>query len=63
MLTVLGRRVLHTGPLGSASMLKVMTNYLATANLITLSEALVTCKATRPDLNSLRRSAHRVLRP
>ncbi|MED5305592.1 MAG: NAD(P)-dependent oxidoreductase, partial [Pseudomonadota bacterium] len=40
VLTVLGRRVLHTGPLGSASMLKVMTNYLATANLITLSEAL-----------------------
>ena len=51
VLTVLGRRVLHTGPLGSASMLKVMTNYLATANLITLSEALVTCKATGLDLN------------
>ena len=31
VLTILGRRVLHTGPLGSASMLKVMTNYLATA--------------------------------
>ena len=52
LLTVLGRRVLHTGPLGSASMLKVMTNYLATANLITLSEALVTCKATGLDLNT-----------
>ena len=52
VLTVLGRRVLHTGPLGSASMLKVMTNYLATANLITLSEALVTCKATGLDLNT-----------
>ena len=52
VLTLLGRRVLHTGPLGSASMLKVMTNYLATANLITLSEALVTCKATGLDLNT-----------
>ena len=52
VLTILGRRVLHTGPLGSASMLKVMTNYLATANLITLSEALVTCKATGLDLNT-----------
>ena len=52
VLAVLGRRVLHTGPLGSASMLKVMTNYLATANLITLSEALVTCKGTGLDLNT-----------
>ena len=52
VLTILGRRVLHTGPLGSASMLKVMTNYLATANLITLSEALVTCKAIGLDLNT-----------
>ncbi|MHC8508350.1 MAG: NAD(P)-dependent oxidoreductase [Rhodospirillales bacterium] len=42
VLTVLGRRVLHTGPLGSASILKVMTNYLATANLVSLSEALTT---------------------
>jgi len=52
VLTVLGRRILHTGPLGSASKLKVMTNYLATANLITLCEALVTCKATGLDLNT-----------
>lgn len=52
VLTVLGRRVLHTGDLGSASKLKVMTNYLATANLITLCEALVTCKATGLDLNT-----------
>lgn len=52
VLTVLGRRILHTGPLGSASILKVMTNYLATANLLTLCEALVTCKATGLDLNT-----------
>ena len=49
-LTVLGRRVLHTGEIGTASMLKVMTNYLATANLITIAEALVTMKAAGMDL-------------
>lgn len=50
MLTTLGRRVLHTGPIGSASILKVMTNYLATANLLTVSEALVTMKAAGMDM-------------
>ena len=40
VLTVMGRRVLHTGGLGSASVLKVVTNYLATANLVSLSEAV-----------------------
>jgi 3-hydroxyisobutyrate dehydrogenase len=50
MLTILGRRVLHTGPVGSASVLKVVTNYLATANLVSCAEALVTCKAAGMDL-------------
>lgn len=50
-LTTLGRRVLHTGEIGSASTLKVMTNYLATANLLTCCEALVTMKAAGIDLN------------
>ncbi|SEV98199.1 3-hydroxyisobutyrate dehydrogenase [Cognatiyoonia koreensis] len=50
LLTTLGRRVLHTGPIGTASKLKVMTNYLATANLLTLCEALVTMKAAGLDL-------------
>ena len=50
MTTVLGRRVLHTGPLGSASTLKVMTNYLATANLLTCCEALITMKAAGMDM-------------
>jgi 3-hydroxyisobutyrate dehydrogenase len=49
-LTTLGRRILHTGPLGSASTLKVMTNYLATANLLTLCEALVTMERAGLDL-------------
>lgn len=48
-LTVLGRRVLHTGEIGTASKLKVMTNYLATANLITMCEAMVTMKAAGLD--------------
>jgi len=50
ILTTLGRRVLHTGDVGSASTLKVMTNYLATANLLTVCEALVTMKAAGLDL-------------
>lgn len=52
LLTKMGRRVLHTGDLGSASVLKVVTNFLATANLITCAEALVTCKAVGMDLNT-----------
>ncbi|EAQ24451.1 NAD(P)-dependent oxidoreductase [Roseovarius sp. 217] len=50
LLTTMGRRVLHTGDLGSASLLKVMTNYLATANLLTLCEAMVTMKGAGLDL-------------
>ncbi len=52
VLTILGRRILHTGPLGTASVLKVMTNYLATANLLTLCEALTTMKKAGLDLNT-----------
>jgi len=52
LLTTMGRRVLHTGDLGSASMLKVVTNFLATANLVTCAEALVTCKALDIDLGT-----------
>ncbi len=50
VLTAMGRRILHTGRLGSASILKVVTNYLATANLMTLCEALATSKAVGMDL-------------
>ncbi len=50
LLTVLGRNILHTGPLGSASVLKVMTNYLATANLLAVTEALATMAAAGLDL-------------
>ena len=51
-LKTMGRRILHTGELGSASVLKVVTNYLATANLVTCCEALVTAKAAGMDLNT-----------
>ena len=50
LLTTMGRRILHTGPLGSASVLKVVTNYLATANLVSVCEALVTSAAAGMDL-------------
>ncbi len=49
-LKAMGRRILHTGGLGSASLLKVLTNYLATANLVTLCEALVTARKAGMDL-------------
>ncbi len=40
VLSIMGHRLLHTGAIGTASQLKVMTNYLATANLISCCEAL-----------------------
>lgn len=52
VLKTLGRRILHTGDVGTASVLKVITNYLATANLVSLCEALVTAKAAGMDLNT-----------
>ena len=51
-LTKMGRRILHTGALGSATILKVVTNYLATANLVSLAEALSACKAANMDLKT-----------
>jgi 3-hydroxyisobutyrate dehydrogenase len=52
LLVHLGRQILHTGELGSASKLKVMTNYLATVNLLSLCEALTTMKAAGLDLST-----------
>ncbi|MDE0530830.1 MAG: NAD(P)-dependent oxidoreductase [Albidovulum sp.] len=52
VLSAMGRRILHTGRLGSASILKVVTNYLATANLVSLCEALATSKRAGMDLNT-----------
>lgn len=50
-LSILGRQILHTGPLGSASVLKVITNYLCTAHLVALAEALTTAKVAGLDMN------------
>ena len=50
LLTKMGRKVLHTGDLGSASILKVITNYLATANLVSCTEALTVAKGAGMDL-------------
>ncbi len=52
VLTTMGRRILHTGALGTASQLKVMTNYLCTVHLVALAEALTVCKATGLDMNT-----------
>ena len=51
VLTVMGRKVLHTGELGSASVLKVITNYLASVHLAALGEAWTIAKKSNLDLN------------
>ncbi|MFZ1101168.1 MAG: NAD(P)-dependent oxidoreductase [Steroidobacteraceae bacterium] len=52
VLSILGRRILHTGPVGSASALKVLTNYLCTVHLAALAEALTVAKVAGLDLNT-----------
>ena len=44
VLKVMGKKILHTGKLGSASVLKVITNYLASVNLVSIGEALMVAK-------------------
>ncbi len=51
ILTTMGRRIIHSGELGSASILKVITNYLATAHLCAISEALTVAKKIGLDMN------------
>jgi 3-hydroxyisobutyrate dehydrogenase len=51
ILTTMGRRILHTGELGSASILKVVTNYLCTVHLAALAEALTASKVMGMDMN------------
>ena len=52
ILTTMGRRILHTGELGSASILKVLTNYLCTIHLTALSEAFVVAKKAGMNMNT-----------
>jgi len=49
-LTIMGRKILHTGELGSASVLKVVTNYLASVHLAALGEAWTIAKKSNLDL-------------
>ena len=50
-LSVMGRKVLHTGKLGTASILKVITNYLASVHLVALGEAWTVAKKSNLDLS------------
>ena len=51
VLSVMGRKVLHTGELGTASILKVITNYLASVHLVALGEAWTVAKKSNLDLS------------
>ncbi|MFV2031818.1 MAG: NAD(P)-dependent oxidoreductase, partial [Gammaproteobacteria bacterium] len=50
LLATIGRNILHTGPLGTASIMKVATNYLAGVQLISTGEAFMVAKKAGVDL-------------
>ncbi len=50
VLKSMGRKILHTGDLGTASILKVITNYLASVHLAALGEAWAVAKKSNLDL-------------
>ncbi len=50
LLSAMERQIVHTGPLGSASVLKVVTNYLAGVQLISTGEAFMVAKKAGIDL-------------
>ena len=52
VLTAMGRRILHVGPLGAASVLKVVTNYLASVHLVALGEAMMVARRAGMDLGT-----------
>jgi len=51
VLSVMGKKILHTGDLGTASILKVITNYLASVHLAALGEAWTVAKKSNLNLN------------
>tara|TARA_Y100000590_G_scaffold383864_1_gene454835 strand:- start:275 stop:1216 length:942 start_codon:yes stop_codon:yes gene_type:complete len=53
ILTVMGRKILHTGELGTASILKIITNYLASVHLVALGEAWTVAKKSNLDLSKV----------
>ena len=50
VMEAMGRTVLHMGPLGSASVIKVITNMLAFVHLVAAGEALMLAKRSGLDL-------------
>ena len=52
ILSMMGRRILHTGELGSASVLKVVTNYLASVNLASIGEAFAVAQQNGIDMST-----------
>ena len=52
-LTAMGRKILHAGEFGSATVLKVITNYLASAHLVALGEAWTVAKKSNLDLSKV----------
>ena len=50
VLKCMGRKILHTGDLGSASVLKVITNYLASVHLAAIGEAWAVAKKSNLNL-------------
>jgi 3-hydroxyisobutyrate dehydrogenase len=50
LLEAIGRPVFHVGPLGKASVIKVITNLLALSNLVAVGEALMLAKLAGLDL-------------
>jgi len=51
VLKCMGRKILYTGELGTASILKVITNYLASVHLAALGEAWTVAKKSKLNLN------------
>mgnify|MGYP001212483790 CR=1 FL=1 len=51
LLSSIGHQILFCGEIGNATTLKVVTNYLASINLLSLGEALMVCKKYGINLN------------
>ena len=53
VLKCIGKKILYTGELGTASILKVITNYLASVHLAALGEAWTVAKKSKLNLNKV----------
>ena len=50
VLKIIGHKIIHVGDIGKASILKVVTNFLASTHLVAIGEALMVCKKSGIDL-------------